>query len=186
MSDRTIKILGIAGSLRKASYHRGLLRAAQEMAPKGCEIEIFDLDPIPLYNQDLETPLPLTVSTFKQKIRDSHAVLIATPEYNYSIPGVLKNALDWCSRPYGENAWNAKPVAMLGASPGLQGTSRAQYHLRQVFVALNMHPLNKPELMIALAQDKFDSNGSLIDPKARQKLAELLEALRGSIQAFHF
>lgn len=186
MSEAKVKILGIAGSLRKTSYHRGLLRAAQEVAPKNCEIESFDLDSIPLYNQDLETPLPLAVATLKEKVRGAHALLIATPEYNYSIPGVLKNALDWGSRPYGDNAWHGKPVAIMGASPALQGTSRAQYHLRQVFVTLNMYPLNKPELMIGLSQDKFDASGSLIDPKAREKLSELIEVLIGAIETFHF
>ena len=175
--ENKIKILGIAGSLRKESYNKGLLKAALEVTPANCSLEIIDLADIPIYNQDEETNFPKSVVNLKAKIREADAILIATPEYNYSIPGVLKNALDWASRPYGDNAWDNKPVGIMGASPGLQGTSRAQYHLRQVFVYLNMHPLNKPEVMIATAQDKFDSKGNLTDLKARQKIGELLTAL---------
>lgn len=173
-----MKILAIAGSLRKASYNRGLLRAAQEVAPAGCTVEIFDLSAIPLYNQDHESPLPAAVAKFKERIAASNAILIATAEYNYSFSGVLKNALDWGSRPYGQNAWDMKPVAIMGASPSPLGTARAQYQLRQVFITLNMRPLNKPELMIGSAQDKFDADGNLIDPKVKQKVAGLLTALR--------
>lgn len=172
-----MKILGFAGSLRKQSYNRGLLQAALEVLPVNCTLEIFDLAGIPLFNQDNEMQLPQAVVDLKAKVRAADAILIATPEHNYSIPAALKNALDWGSRPYGDNAWDDKPVAIMGASPSVQGTSRAQYHLRQVFVYLNMHPLNRPELMVGSAQDKFDSNGQLIDPKTRQKIAELLVAL---------
>lgn len=175
--EKKIKILGIAGSLRKQSYNRGLLQAAVEVAPSNCSLEIFDLEGIPLYNQDQEANLPPSVVNLKAKVRAADAILIATPEYNYSMPGVLKNALDWGSRPYGDNAWDNKPVALMGASPAVQGTSRSQYHLRQVFIYLNMHALNKPELMVGTAQDRFDSKGSLTDPKTRQKIAELLVAL---------
>lgn len=180
--EKKVKILGFAGSLRKQSYNRGLLQAALEVAPSSCHLEIFDLVGIPLYNQDEENPLPQSVIHFKAKVRAADAILIATPEYNYSIPGVLKNALDWGSRPYGDSAWNDKPVAIMGASPAIQGTSRAQYHLRQVFVYLNMHPLNQPEIMVGSAQDKFDTKGSLTDPKTRQKIAELLTALTACVR----
>ncbi len=182
MGKGQIKILGFAGSLRKQSNNKGLLQAALEVAPSNCILEIFDLKDIPLYNQDEEGTLPKSVALFKEKILKADAILIATPEYNYSMTGVLKNALDWGSRPYGTNAWNNKPVALMGASPALQGTSRAQYHLRQVFVTLNMHCLNQPELMIGTAQDKFDANGRLTDPKTRQKISELLAALIASIK----
>ncbi len=175
--QKKVKILGIAGSLRKQSYNRELIRVALEVAPANCTIEIFDLEGIPIYNQDHETNLPKIVVSFKEKIRQADAILIATPEYNYSFPGVLKNAIDWGSRPYGESAWNDKIVAVMGASPAIQGTSRAQYQLRQVFITLNMHALNQPELMIGEAQNKFDGAGKLIDPKARQKIAELVAAL---------
>jgi chromate reductase len=172
-----LKILGIAGSLRKESYNRSLLQVAAEVAPSTCTVEIFDLAGIPLYNQDIEMSLPAAVIELKKKVRAADAILIATPEYNYSIPGVLKNALDWGSRPYGDSCWDNKPVAIMGASAGLQGTSRAQYHLRQVFVYLNMHPVNKPEVMIPIAHEKFDKTGRLIDPKAREKISELLQSL---------
>ncbi len=175
--EKKVKILSFAGSLRKQSCNRGLLQAALEVAPSNCDLEIFDLEGIPLYNQDEEMKLPQSVVRLKAKVRAADAILIATPEYNYSIPGVLKNALDWGSRPYGDNAWDNKPVAIMGASPGIQGTSRAQYHLRQVFVYLNMHPLNQPEVMVGSAHDRFDAKGSLTDPKTRQKIAELLTAL---------
>ena len=172
-----MKILGIPGSLRKKSYNRGLLIAAGELLPPGCSLEIFDLAHIPLYNQDIESPLPQAVAILKEKIRSAGAILFATAEYNYSIPGVLKNAIDWGSRPYGENAWEGKRVAIMGASPAIQGTSRAQYHLRQVFVYLDMHPLNRPEVMVGSAQDKFDAEGRLTDVTAREKIRELLIAL---------
>ena len=174
---KKVKILGIAGSLRKKSYNKALLQTALEVAPADCQLEIFDLSKIPLYNQDEETRMPASVVDFKAKILAADAILIATPEYNYSIPGVLKNAIDWASRPYGDSAWNGKTVALMGASPAVQGTSRSQYHLRQVFVYLNMHALNQPELMIGQAMDRFDAEGRLTDAKSRQKVAELLSAL---------
>lgn len=175
--DKTVKILGIVGSLRKHSYNHGLMRAAMEQVPSHCKLEEFDIGEIPLYNQDDEANLPQSVAHLKAQVRAADAILIATPEYNYSMPGVLKNVLDWGSRPYGDNAWDNKPVAMMGASPAMQGTSRAQYHLRQVFVYLNMHPLNRPEIMVGSAQDKFDAQGRLTDPKTGQKVGELLMAL---------
>lgn len=175
--EKKIKIVGFTGSLRKQSYNRALLQAALGLTPPGADLEIFNLDQIPLYNQDEEMNLPESVVRLKAKVSEADAILIATPEYNYSIPGVLKNALDWGSRPYGTNVWDNKPVAIMGASVGAQGTSRAQYHLRQIFVYLNMYPLNRPEVMIASAHDRFDAKGNLTDPKTRQKITELLTAL---------
>jgi len=172
-----ITILGIAGSLRKASYNRGALRAAQQLAPADAKIEIFDLDGIPIFNQDDDARLPERVTQFKAKIRAADAILISTPEYNYSIPGVLKNAIDWASRPYGDSAWDGKPVAIMGATPGMLGTARAQYHLRQVFVTLNMHALNKSEVLIANASDRFDEQGNLTDQKTRDHIKKLVDAL---------
>jgi chromate reductase len=133
------RILGFAGSLRKGSYNRSLLRAALELLPANVELEIFDLEGIPPYNQDLDPQPPEKVRAFKAKIRAADALLIVTPEYNYSIPGVLKNAIDWASRPHGDNSFDDKPVAFMGASMGMIGTARAQYHLRQSSVFLNMH-----------------------------------------------
>jgi len=177
--SKPIKILGIAGSLRKTSYNRGALRAAQEVAAPDTTIEIFDLDGIPIFNQDAEKPAPEPVAQFKARIRQADAILICTPEYNYSIPGVLKNAIDWASRPYGDSAWEGKPVAIMGASPGMLGTARAQYHLRQCFVFLNMCALCRPELMIADASDKFDDQGNLVDQDTRDRIKKLVSALVG-------
>jgi chromate reductase len=172
-----LTILGIAGSLRKASFNRAALRAAQQLVPDGASLEIFDLEGIPPFNQDDEAHPPERVTLFKQRIRAADAILIVTPEYNYSIPGVLKNAIDWASRPYGDNSWDGKPVAMMGASVGPMGTSRAQYHLRQVFVFINMLPLNKPEVMIANASQRFDANGNLTDEETKIHIQKLLVAL---------
>ena len=172
-----LTILGIAGSLRKASFNRAALRAAQQLVPEGASLEIFDLEGIPAFNQDDEAHPPERVTLFKQRIRAADAILIVTPEYNYSIPGVLKNAIDWASRPYGDNSWDGKPVAMMGASVGAMGTSRAQYHLRQVFVFINMLPLNKPEVMIANASQRFDANGNLTDEETKAHIQKLLVAL---------
>jgi len=172
-----IKILGIAGSLRKDSYNKSLLKAAQELAPKGATVEIFDLEGIPPFNQDLESQPPQIIKDFKSKIKAADAILIATPEYNYSIPGVLKNAIDCASRPYGDNVWKTKPVAIMGASIGMLGTSRAQYHLRQCFVILEMFPVNQPEVMVTFAADKFDKSGKLLDEQAGKLVIKLLESL---------
>jgi len=173
----TISILGIAGSLRQDSYNRAALRAAQELAPEGATIEIFDLQGIPPFNQDEEQPPPGHVADFKARIRAADAILVVTPEYNYSIPGVLKNAIDWASRPYGDNAWEGKPVAVMGASIGTLGTARAQYHLRQVFVFLNMHALNRPEVMIGNAAQRFDAQGHLTDTATQDRIRQLLRSL---------
>jgi chromate reductase len=177
LMDKKIHILGFAGSLRRQSYNRALLSAAHEMTPDDATLEIFDLEGIPPFNQDLEDKPPEKVKDFKAKIRAADAILIVTPEYNYSIPGVLKNAIDWASRPYGENAFEGKPVAVMGASIGMLGTARAQYDLRRSFVFLNMHPMNRPEVMVPFAQDKIDGSGRVTDEKTRQKIKELLEGL---------
>ena len=173
----TLTILGIAGSLRKDSYNRAALRAAQKLAPADMRIETFDLRGIPIYDQDQESPAPERVAQFKSAIRAADAILIVTPEYNYSVPGVLKNAIDWASRPYGDSAWDGKPVAIMGASPGTLGTARAQYHLRQIFVFLNMCPLNRPEVMISSADERFDEQGNLTDQGTRERIEKLLVAL---------
>ena len=172
-----VAILGFAGSLRKGSYNRALLRAALELAPDDATLEIFDLEGIPPFNQDFEASPPEKVKEFKSKIRAADALLIATPEYNYSVSGVLKNAIDWASRPYGDNAFAGKPVAIMSASIGGMGGARAQYHLRQLFVGLNMHAVNTPEVFVAFASQKFDKDGRLLDEKARELIKELLEAL---------
>jgi chromate reductase len=176
-TTRPISILGIPGSLRQASYNKAALKAAQELIPAGATLEVFGLDGIPPFNEDDERALPPRVVELKVRVREADAILIATPEYNYSVPGVLKNAIDWASRPYGNNVWDGKPVALMGASPGSQGTARAQYHLRQSFVFLNMYPLNRPEVMISNAAQRFDGQGHLTDEGLRTRIRQLLEAL---------
>ncbi|MEM2514271.1 MAG: NAD(P)H-dependent oxidoreductase [Candidatus Bathyarchaeia archaeon] len=177
MVEDRITVLGFAGSLRQGSYNKALLRAAAELMPKNAKLDVFDIDGIPLFNQDLENDMPAKVKEFKEKIRRADAILIATPEYNYSFPGVLKNAIDWASRPPRDNSFEGKPVAIMSASIGMLGGARAQYHLRQVLVTLNMHPINRPEVMVPLAGEKFDEDGRLIDEKTRAKIRELLENL---------
>ncbi len=173
-----LKILGFAGSLRAGSYNRSLLRATTDLMPEDVELEIFDIGDIPAFNQDIERDMmPAKVKEFKSKVRDADAILIATPEYNYSVPGVLKNAIDWASRPYGDNPFNEKPVAIMSASVGMLGGARAQYHLRQIFVFLNMHPINAPEVIVTFAQDKFDSSGKLVDENTKKFLRQLLQNL---------
>jgi chromate reductase, NAD(P)H dehydrogenase (quinone) len=165
-----IKILGFAGSLRKDSYNKYLLRAARELLPEDAELEIFDLEGIPPFNQDLELDQTEKVREFKAKIRAADALLIATPEYNYSVPGVLKNAIDSASRPYGDNPFDGKPVAIMGASIGMLGTGRTQYHLRQSMVFLNMYPINRPEVIVTFAQQKIDQSGQMADEETRGKI----------------
>jgi chromate reductase len=175
--ENELRILGIPGSLRKGSYNRLALETARKLVPEGAVLEIVGLEGVPPYNQDLEDHPPSTVAELKSKIRSSDAILFATPEYNYSVSGVLKNAIDWASRPYGESAWDGKPAAILGASTGSLGTARAQYHLRQILVTLNMYALNRPEVMIANASNKFDDQGNLTDDKTRERIERLVRAL---------
>ena len=177
MMTDAVRILGFAGSLRKQSYNRSALRVAGKLVPAGITLETFDLAGIPSFNQDHEREPPPAVRQFKDKVKTADAILIVTPEYNYSVPGVLKNAIDWASRLYGESAWDGKPVGIMGASVGMTGTVRAQYHRRQMFVFLNMFPLNQPEVMIANAHEKFDEDGNLKDEKTAAKIRELLQAL---------
>jgi chromate reductase len=175
--DNNISILGFAGSLRKGSFNRSLLRAATELLPGNATLEIFDLEGIPPFNQDLEKSLPQRVSEFKAKIRAADAILIVTPEYNYSVPGVLKNAIDWASRPPGDSAWPGKPLAVMSASTGMLGGSRAQYHLRQTLLFLDVTPVTKPEVFVTFAAQKFDENGKLTDEPTRGVVKQLLQAL---------
>jgi chromate reductase len=172
-----ICILGIAGSLRRDSYNRAALRAATSLVPEGATLETFELDRIPIFNQDEDRNPPSSVVELKRRIRESDGVLFVTPEYNYSVPGVLKNAIDWASRPYGDNAWDGKPAAIMGASPGLIGTARAQYHLRQILVFLNMFPINQPEVLIGNAAARFDKEGNLTDETTKDYIRKLLENL---------
>ena len=173
----TVRVLGIAGSLRAASFNRGLLRAAADLVPTGMSIETFDLAPLALYSGDIEAGgLPKDVAELRAKIAAADALLIACPEYNYSVSGVLKNAIDWASRSPNQ-PFNGKPIAIMGASGGPMGTGRAQYHLRQIFVCLNAFTMNKPEVLVASASTKFDAAGNLTDQETREKIRKLLEAL---------
>jgi len=171
-----LNILGFAGSLRRDSYNKALLRAAAELAPEGAKIEIFDLEGIPPFNADLERSMPERVLEFKANIKAADAILIVTPEYNYSVPGVLKNAIDWASRPYPDNSFDLKPAAIMSASTGMLGGSRAQYHLRQTFVFLNMRAVNKPEVMVTFAAEKF-KDGKLTDERTKELIKLLLTNL---------
>ena len=175
--SKPVRILGVAGSLRNESYNRAALRAATELVPEGATIETFELDGIPGFNQDDEQNPPAKVTELKKRIREADAILIVTPEYNYSIPGVLKNAIDWASRPYGDSAWNGKPAAIMGASVGTIGTARAQYHLRQMMVFLNMFPINQPEVMIGNASERFDPEGNLTHDATKEFIRQLLQNL---------
>ncbi len=174
-----LRVLGIAGSLRAGSYNRALLRAAQELAPQGMAIVTFELDAIPPYNADVEMAgFPEPIVAFKAALAAADAVLIATPEYNHSFPGLLKNALDWASRPPGKSPLDGKPAAIIGASSGAIGTARAQQHLRLVCSYLNMLVMNLPEVFVARAQDKFDAGGRLADEPTQQFLAKFLQAFQ--------
>ncbi|WP_237212884.1 NADPH-dependent FMN reductase [Falsiroseomonas oryziterrae] len=175
-----MRILAISGSLRKASFNTAALRAAAELAPAGVEVTIYEgLRDIPPYDDDQRagSGFPPAVAAFRAAIKAADAILIATPEYNYSVPGVLKNAIDWASRAP-DQPFDGKPVAIMGASGGLLGTARAQYDLRKVFVFLNGHVLNKPEVMIGQSATRFDAEGRLTDEKTRELIAQQLAALR--------
>ena len=172
-----VHILGFSGSLRKGSLNTALLRVASQLLPPDVTLETFDLAPIPLYNGDVEAAgFPEAVVRFKQRIAAADALLIATPEYNYSIPGVLKNAIDWASRPPKDSPLNGKPVSFMGAG-GLLGSAGAQYHLHQVCVFTNMLPVNRPEVFVMHASEKFDPEGNLTDEMARQLIRALLVSL---------
>jgi len=178
MNDaRAIKVLGISGSLRAGSYNTAALRAAQELAPDGMTLETFNLGAIPIYNDDVRAiGFPPSVQELRDAITGADALLFATPEYNYSIPGVLKNAIDWASRPPNQ-PFEGKPAAIMGTSPGKIGTARAQYHLRQMCVFLDVHLINKPEVMIGGAAEAFDAEGRLADETSRGFIRDLLAAL---------
>lgn len=172
-----IKILGISGSLRKGSYNRMLLRAALALLPTDAQLEIVEVGDMPLMDQDLESNLPESVKKFKAKVKAADAILFSTPEYNYSIPGPLKNAIDWASRPYNDNSWQGKPVGIMSASGGTIGGERAQLHLRQTFVFLDMHPVNRPEVIVTFVSQKVDAKGNITDEHTKEKIKELLAAL---------
>lgn len=176
---RPLVVCGIAGSLRKASYNRGLLRAAQELAPDGMEIRIFDrVGDLPLFNEDVEAQGdPEPVQALKRAIAEADALLFATPEYNHGLPGVLKNAIDWASRPPRRAVLAGKPAAILGASPGITGSARAQTQLRNSFVFTETIAMLQPEILVYRAHEKFDAEGRLTDEKTREFIGLLLRNL---------
>src|SRR6187399_2765841 len=180
-----IQFLGLSGSLRKGSYNTMLLKAAAQLLPTDVSMEIISIEDIPLYNADLDLPSakqrPETVEHFRKMLTDADGILISSPEYNYSIPGGLKNAIDWASR--GEDSpMLRKPVAVIGATTGLWGTTRMQMSFHNVFLFLDMKPVYKPEVLIAQAEKKFDKKGNLIDEMAKKLLEPKIKALKEMIQ----
>jgi chromate reductase len=170
-----MNIIGVVGSLRKGSYNRAVMEAAKELAPAGTTIEIVDIGNLPLFNQDVEAAaFPAEAQALKDKVKAADGVLIATPEYNRSIPGVLKNAIDWMSRPYGQSAWAAKPVLVLGATPGMVGTAIAQEHLKNILLYLDARVMGQPELYIGGITEKLDASGKLTDQATRDHLAKAI------------
>ncbi|HZT90381.1 MAG TPA: NADPH-dependent FMN reductase [Stellaceae bacterium] len=178
MSDaRRISVLGICGSLRKGSFNRMALNTAIELRPPGMEVTVADISQIPLYDEDVRAQgFPPPVETLRQQIKAADALLFACPEYNYSMTGVLKNAIDWASRPP-DQPFAGKPAAIIGAAAGMAGSARAQGDLRRSFVFLDVRALNKPEVLIGQAQTKFDANGRLTDEVARGLIRDLMAAL---------
>jgi chromate reductase len=172
-----MRVLGIAGSLRSASYNRGLLRAAQELAPDGVEVELFDIRDLPYYDGDVEAAgVPEPVQRLRNAIRDADAVLFATPEYNRGTSGVLKNAIDWASRPPRQSVLDGKPAALVGATTGISGTANAQRQVREALLFPGAQTLPE-EVLVARAGEKFDESGDLTDPQTRAELRVLLERL---------
>ena len=183
MSD-FIQFIGMSGSLRKGSYNTMLLKAAAKLLPADVSMDIVSIEDIPLYNADLDLPAakqrPEAVEHFRKMLTDADGILISSPEYNYSIPGGLKNAIDWASR--GEDSpLLRKPVAVIGATTGLWGTIRMQLAFHNVFLYLDMKPVYKPEVLVAQAEKKFDKNGNLIDEMTKKLLKQKLEALKEMI-----
>ncbi len=170
-------IIALSGSIRSKSSNTAILRAMQQLAPAGMTIEIVPIDTLPLYNSDLEASFPQSAQELKSKIEGADGVIIATPEYNRSIPGVLKNAIDWASRPYGKNSFKRKPLLALGVSGGKIGTAVAQSHLKQIMTYLDADVIGQPELYIGPASDVFDENDNIIDDSTKEHLAKALEVL---------
>ena len=170
-----LRVVGIAGSLRRGSLNGALLQAVVELAPVALEVIPHGLSEIPLYNADLEAgAVPRAVYDLRVAVMQADAVLIATPEYNHGVPGVLKNAIDWLSRPPADSALNGKPCGIIGASPGMTGTARAQTQLRQAFVFTNTYAMLRPEVLVAKANTKFDDVGRLTDDGTRNHLSVFL------------
>src|SRR5512146_2983213 len=185
MSDTgAVSVLGICGSLRRGSYNMAALRTAIALAPAGMTVTVADISKIPLYDEDVRAQgFPPPVETLRRQIKEADALLFACPEYNYSMAGVMKNAIDWASRPP-DQPFAGKPCAIIGAAAGMAGSARAQYDLRRSCVFLDMHPLNKPEVMIGQAQNRFDADGNLTDEATRGFIRDLMAALAGWARQF--
>lgn len=180
----SLQVAAVAGSLRQGSYNQALLRAAQQLAPAEMRIRIHDLSGIPLFNEDVERAgIPAAVAGLREAVAEADAFLVATPEYNHGVPGVMKNAFDWLSRPPGKSVLNGKPSAIIGASPGITGTARAQSQLRQSFVFTNTPVLLQPEVLVGRAHEKFDSAGRLTDETTRKFLVLFLKELTSWVGA---
>jgi chromate reductase len=180
LNHKDFRILGLAGSLRRASFHRGILRAAHEVGPEWMSCESFDMSRIPYFNQDIEDEgIPEPVEELREKIRAHDAVLIVTPEYDYAVPGVLTAALDWALRSrYDPTPFRHKPVAIVGASPGGGGTARGQTVLRQILLHPPAYVMPEPQMLIPFSRQKFDAEtGDLVDEETRERLRRFLEAL---------
>ncbi|MFT7557903.1 MAG: chromate reductase [Planctomycetota bacterium] len=175
------KIVGIVGSLREKSYNQGLMEAFKDALPEGVEMEIVTIGTLPLFNEDLESEFPLVAQNLKDVVEGADALIIATPEYNRSFPGVLKNAIDWLSRPYGKNSFAGKPTLVVGVSVGANGTAMAQYHLKQLLLYLSAHVLGQPEFFVGNAGSKFDESGKLTDEKTKAYITPALEKLMSVI-----
>jgi chromate reductase len=170
-----MNLLAISGSYRRGSFNLALLEEAKRILPENTSLEIFDVSKFPLYSKDVEASPPAEVHAFKEKIRAADAILIATPEFNYSVSAVLKNAIEWGNRP--DNSWEGKPAAIVSATTGVRGGVRSQLHLRQIMVDLKMFPINDPQLFLGNAREAFDSNMRLVNESAKKQLGKLLENL---------
>lgn len=170
-----MNIIVISGSLRKDSYNTTLVKELTKLAPSGMKIEIANIANLPIYNQDDEADFPASAQALKDKIEKADGVIIATPEYNRSIPGVLKNAIDWVSRPYGKNSFAKKSILTMGVSVGKTGTAVAQSHLRQIMVYLDVDIIGQPELY--LTNEIFDEKGNIIENETKKLFTQVLEVL---------
>jgi chromate reductase len=182
MTNKTLHIVGFCGSIRKDSINKALLIQAGKLLPEHCQFTLADISQLPHYNQDLENDLPSSVRELARLAQSADGFLISSPEYNYSVPGVLKNALDWLSRQFVGTPLATKPVAIMGATPGQFGTARAQVHLRDILFGLNMAPISRPEVLVPQAHTKFDDNGALTDETSLQFLKQLVDNLVDAVE----
>ncbi len=176
------KIAVIVGSLRKESFNRKMARALQALAPESLKLEIIEIGGLPLYNQDLDDDPPAAWVDFRERLLKSDGFLFVTPEYNRSVPGVLKNAIDVGSRPYGNSVWNGKPGAVISVSPGAMGGFGANHHLRQSMVFLNVPTMQQPEAYIGNAAKLFDENGSLTNDSTREFAVKYMNAFAAWVE----